>query len=351
MQKHCCICGNALTESQIKRGVTTCCKSCSSKKAWQNANKRKQELRERNALRWSNEESRNKTIQNMKKTWSSQEKRQEQSIALKKAYQNEELLKKISECSLRAHKNPEIELKRSKSLKATFALPEQKAKRSKNSSISRKQFWSSITKEQKELTCKAMSENKLKIIRNLTEEQRKERHERQSRAVAKALANMPEEQKLKIIQKRSETMKKNGTASTSSWEENSFIELCKVFNESDIERQYFDRDRYPFKCDFYIKSLDLFIECHYDYRHCPKYGPFDKNNKEHLAHVEELTRKIDSTKKNDNYERSIYVWTDLDVRKRQCAEKNKLNWLCFYHPDKFKAWLMKGDKQLCQFFI
>ena len=34
----------------------------------------------------------------------------------------------------------------------------------------------------------------------------------------------------------------------------------------------------------------------------------------------------------------IYTWTDLDVRKRQCAKDNNLNWLAFYLYDDFYKW-------------
>ena len=34
----------------------------------------------------------------------------------------------------------------------------------------------------------------------------------------------------------------------------------------DVITQYKD-DRYPFACDFYIPSLDLFIECNYHWTH------------------------------------------------------------------------------------
>ena len=35
--------------------------------------------------------------------------------------------------------------------------------------------------------------------------------------------------------------------------------LISVCGEDDIIRQY-NSERYPFSCDFYIKSLDVFIE-------------------------------------------------------------------------------------------
>ena len=54
--------------------------------------------------------------------------------------------------------------------------------------------------------------------------------------------------------------------------------LLIIFEKDDIIRQYYDKDRYPFNCDFYIKSKDLFIE----YQGHPSHGycPFNRNNRE-----------------------------------------------------------------------
>lgn len=56
-----------------------------------------------------------------------------------------------------------------------------------------------------------------------------------------------------------ETKRRNNSFNTSSDEEVYYNYLLQHFEETDILRQYRD-ERYPFNCDFYIKSLDLFIE-------------------------------------------------------------------------------------------
>lgn len=60
-----------------------------------------------------------------------------------------------------------------------------------------------------------------------------------------------------------ETKKKNHTFNTSKPEEEYYKMLCDKYGEQDVERNYNKDSRYPFLCDFYIKSLDLFIECNY----------------------------------------------------------------------------------------
>ena len=76
-----------------------------------------------------------------------------------------------------------------------------------------------------------------------------------------------------------ETKKKNGTFNSSKPEEDYYNLLKEKYGEEDVVRQYRD-ERYPFACDFYIKSLDLFIECNYSWTHGGH--PFDENNEEDL---------------------------------------------------------------------
>ena len=52
--------------------------------------------------------------------------------------------------------------------------------------------------------------------------------------------------------------------------------LLKNYDESDIIKQYFGGDRYPYTCDFYIISEDKFIEIHGNWTHGGK--PFDPND-------------------------------------------------------------------------
>ena len=103
-----------------------------------------------------------------------------------------------------------------------------------------------------------------------------------------------------------------------------YIKLVNIFGIDDVVRQYYDKDRYPFHCDFYIKSKDLFIEYQGFWTHHTH--PFDETNEEDLKQV-----KLWESKDTDFFRNAIYTWTDLDVKKRKIAENNNLN-IKFIYP-------------------
>ena len=108
--------------------------------------------------------------------------------------------------------------------------------------------------------------------------------------------------------------------STSSTEIKFYQYLTKKFNSSDIISQYFNKIKYPYACDFYIQSLDLYIEIQGHWTH-GKHS-FDSTNNEDIKLLEYW-----KSKNNNYYNNAIYVWTDLDVRKRNIAKINELNYL------------------------
>ena len=59
--------------------------------------------------------------------------------------------------------------------------------------------------------------------------------------------------------KQNSTKTLHKSFNTSKVELNMFNILCDKFGSNDVITQYYDA-RYPFACDFYVKSLDLFIE-------------------------------------------------------------------------------------------
>lgn len=126
-----------------------------------------------------------------------------------------------------------------------------------------------------------------------------------------------------------DTFNKNKTFNSSKPEELIYSLLSNTF--SDVKRQYFDQERYPFACDFYIPSLDLFIEYNGTWTHGGEF--FNEHNKEHIIKLNEW--KEEGT---DFYKNAIYVWTDLDVRKRTIAEQNELNYLAFFNLSQFFNW-------------
>lgn len=128
-----------------------------------------------------------------------------------------------------------------------------------------------------------------------------------------------------VSEKRYETMKQNGTLGyiETKPEKEYYQYLIDMYGEDDIIKQYYDKERYPFRCDFYILSEDKFIELNGFITHGPH--PFDENSEEDQKLLEELKNK------NDDWSKAIiYTWTDLDVRKLKTAKENNLNFEVIY---------------------
>lgn len=139
-----------------------------------------------------------------------------------------------------------------------------------------------------------------------------------------------------LIQKRgNETKRKNGTFNKSKDEDLIYEKLCDKYGKENVVRQY-SSELYPFKCDFYIITEDLYIEYNGSQYHCGH--PFDK--KDDKKKLDELKQKAkDSPRhllgKESQYDKMIYVWTDLDVRKRNIAKENNLNFIEVWDKDYF----------------
>lgn len=133
-----------------------------------------------------------------------------------------------------------------------------------------------------------------------------------------------EERKNLRVQRMVETKRKNKSFSTSSNEENLYQNLIKKFGEIDVERQYID-DRYPYACDFYIRSIDTFIELNLFPSHYKE--PFNPDNAEHQRILEEL--KINP--KNWLDTKIIEVWSIRDYNKICKAREENLNYLAIYN--------------------
>jgi len=131
--------------------------------------------------------------------------------------------------------------------------------------------------------------------------------------------------------KNYETRKINGTFNTSKPEEELKQELVNKYGEEDVEVEYRDpryhnKEGYKYKCDFYVKSEDLFIELNYWQGHGPH--PFDENNEEDLKLLVKWEDKANSGL--PQYKNYIYVWTVDDPNKLKCAKENNLNYLMIY---------------------
>jgi hypothetical protein len=129
--------------------------------------------------------------------------------------------------------------------------------------------------------------------------------------------------------KRFETMKKNnnlGIQQDTKAELDIMSKLLEKYDADDIIHPYYDKYRYPYLCDFYIKSADLFIEVHGNWTHGKE--AFDPNNKKHLKILDQWKEK---SKTSNYYKNAIYTWTILDVKKANLAKQNNLNFKVIYY--------------------
>lgn len=116
-------------------------------------------------------------------------------------------------------------------------------------------------------------------------------------------------------ERRYNTMKRNHTFNSSSAEEELFLYIKSRFPT--VVRQYKDKNRYPYFCDFYIPELDYFIELQGYYTHGKH--PFNPNSNEDLQLIEYYKKKYGEDCQ------PITIWSIKDVEKRDCAKRNHLN--------------------------
>lgn len=143
------------------------------------------------------------------------------------------------------------------------------------------------------------------------------------------------EYKMKVF----ETKKKNGTIQGSKLEDRCFELLLTCFDELDIIRQY-NSERYPFNCDFYIKSLDLFIELNANWTHGDYWYDSDiENNKDILEYW-----KYRANNGSHYYADAVETWSSRDIEKREFAKKNDLNYIVFWNNNlkEVEKWISEG---------
>lgn len=128
------------------------------------------------------------------------------------------------------------------------------------------------------------------------------------------------ERRQEILYKQYQTKKKNGSFNTSKPEDILYEELCLEYGQDNVIRQYRMDERYPFYCDFYIPSEDLFIELNAHWTHGGRpYDPEDEFCQKQLKDWQE------KAKTSSYYQGAIDNWTKGDVKKLETAKKNNLN--------------------------
>ena len=149
----------------------------------------------------------------------------------------------------------------------------------------------------------------------------------------------------KLRQKKIYQTKKQNNSFNKSTPEKELLQLL-LQKFPDTISQY-RSDVYPFNCDFYIPSKDLYIEYQGSWTH--GYKPFVKDNKECQEQLkswkDKAIQKEKETGKRSFYSMAIYVWSNLDTRKREIAKENNLNYLEFFNKEEFMNWFNQQESK------
>ncbi len=139
------------------------------------------------------------------------------------------------------------------------------------------------------------------------------------------------------LKKAYNTKKKNKSFNVSSKEEQLFKLL--LIQYPDVIRQYRSSD-YPYSCDFYIPSLDLYIELNGMWTHGKH--PYDVQND-----TEKFNIWKDKSLSSKFYITALKVWTESDPAKRKTAADNNLNYLEIFNNidlNKIPAYIQENYK-------
>ena len=140
----------------------------------------------------------------------------------------------------------------------------------------------------------------------------------------------------KVLAKQWKTKKIRGTfGGPHSQQENRIYEvLCEKYGKDNVERQY-KSELYPFACDFYILSEDLYIEYNglWTHGHTPYIG-----SKENDVKLEKWKQKAVIS---DYYKSAIETWTISDVKKRNTAKENNLNYIELWDLNDVESYVSK----------
>ena len=133
--------------------------------------------------------------------------------------------------------------------------------------------------------------------------------------------------------KQHETKKKNNSFNTSKIEKELEIELRKIF--PDLETQY-KSELYPFNCDFYVPSLDLYIEYNGTWTHGGCF--YDENNEDNRNTLEKWKEASEHSR---FYQNAIETWTVRDLNKLNMSLKNNLNYVVWFNQQQAYEWIEK----------
>lgn len=131
--------------------------------------------------------------------------------------------------------------------------------------------------------------------------------------------------------RRTEALKRNKSYIKSIPEENLNDLLVEKYGKDNIERQFLCKE-YPWHCDFYIKSIDTFIELQGMWTHGKH--PYNPDSIQDQIKLQQWQAKVDAGSKF--YKNAIKVWTISDVKKRNIAKQNNLKYIEVFDSKNFE---------------
>lgn len=187
-------------------------------------------------------------------------------------------------------------------------------------------MWSKLTTEER-----ALREKHRQATRDSWADEYKEELSKKlsHAAILNRSQTSPEEYKRRS-DKGFETRRVKQNFNTSIPETNFYNFLLEHFNSADIIREYKD-PRYPFHCDFYIKSQDLFIELNLHWTHGAH--PYNQADENDAFELKKLEHKANTSA---FYKQFINVWTKLDVEKLSYFINNNLNYRIIYNEQELE---------------
>lgn len=143
-----------------------------------------------------------------------------------------------------------------------------------------------------------------------------------------------------VVERSLASKRVNGSFNTSAPEDKLYTLLCDAFGAEDIKRQYVDVKRYPFSCDFYVTSLDVFIEANFHWTHGGHW--FDTASQEDVEKVAFWSARTETNR--DYYANALRVWTERDPMKHAFAQQHDLNYVVLWdtHLEDTYLWFELG---------
>lgn len=129
--------------------------------------------------------------------------------------------------------------------------------------------------------------------------------------------------------RRAETVRRHKPDGVTNLEQCVHGLLVERFGEGDVVAQWRD-SRYPFTCDFYVRSRDLFVEVNAHWTHGHHW--FDASCARDIA-----TRDGWIANRNDYYGAAAKAWCERDVAKREAARAAGLNYVVLWDENRWDA--------------